>query len=300
MTTPSLPTIIAQARAEFEELIKDIRPELHRYAARMVGSVIDGEDVVQEALAKAYYALASLPPESNLRGWLFRITHNKAIDHLRRHYEQSLEQLDEQPMTSAPDVPLEDKELTAVALSLFLKLAPKQRSCVILKDVLGYSLAEISELLDATVPAIKAALHRGRTRLRELAESVEVDTPPSLDEPEQALLSRYIDRFNARDFEAVRDLLADEVRLDLVGRAEFYGAAEISGNYFYNYKQLDGWHFDLGWIENQPAILVYTSPEGSRQPAYFILITGDGSHVTRIRDYRYANYVMQDATISVM
>src|SRR4051794_14458235 len=81
-------------QAEFEALVQEIRPELHRYCARMVGSVVDAEDVVQDALAKAY---AALPTASvaNLRGWLFRIAHNKAVDHLRRARHQQLEYLDE-------------------------------------------------------------------------------------------------------------------------------------------------------------------------------------------------------------
>src|SRR3954469_4437816 len=81
------------AQQEFEVLVQAIRPELHQYCARMIGSVIDAEDVVQEELAKAY---ASLPSTSvaNLRGWLFRIAHNKAIDYLRRVYRQQLDYLD--------------------------------------------------------------------------------------------------------------------------------------------------------------------------------------------------------------
>src|SRR6266851_3062500 len=226
--------------AEFEELIKAIRPELYRYVARMIGSAVDAEDVVQEALVKAYDSLPLLTSRSNVRGWLFRIAHNKAIDQLRRDNDQPLELLDEYPMESPPDQPLEERELAALALSVFLQLAPRQRSCVILKDVLGYSLAEISELLNATVPEIKAALHRGRTRLRELAMSAQLSAP-MLDKHERELLARYVDRFNARDFDAVRAMLADEVRLDLFGRVKLVGAAEVSGRYFYNYSQVDDW-----------------------------------------------------------
>ena len=164
MTTPADLT-----RAEFEARIVDIRPELHRYIARMIGSAIDAEDVVQDALVKADNSLSLLTSGANLRGWLFRIAHNKAIDYLRHTKEEPLELLDEYPSAAQPDQPLEAKELAAMALSVFLKLSPRQRSCVILKDVMDYSLAEISELLNATVPEIKAALHRGRTRLRELA-----------------------------------------------------------------------------------------------------------------------------------
>jgi RNA polymerase sigma-70 factor, ECF subfamily len=225
MTTPSLaPTLV---RAEFEALIADIRPELHRYAARMIGSVVDGEDVVQEALAKAYSALPTTTSVANMRGWLFRIAHNKAIDYLRRSSHEHLEYLDDYPLLAEPDLPLEEQELVAVALSVFLKLPPKQRSCMILKDVLGYSLADISELLDATVGEIKAALHRGRARLRELSESVSPDAPAALDEHGRQLLARYIERFNARDFDAVRAMLADEVRLDVINRATYCGAAEV-------------------------------------------------------------------------
>ena len=142
MTTPLPSSTPGHTPAAFEALVQDIRPELHRYCARMIGSVVEAEDVVQDALTKAY---VSLPTTSvtNLRGWLFRIVHNKAIDHLRRDSDQPMELLDEYPMTEEPDQPLEEKELAALALSVFLKLAPRQRSCVILKDVMGYSLAEI-------------------------------------------------------------------------------------------------------------------------------------------------------------
>jgi RNA polymerase sigma-70 factor (ECF subfamily) len=295
MTTQSpSPTLTP---AEFEEWIQVIRPELLRYATRMTGSVIDGDDVVQEALVKAYASLPLLTHQTNLRGWLFRITHNKAIDHLRRFSHEPMELLDEYPMTEEPDQPLEAKELAALALSMFLKLAPRQRSCVILKDVLGYSLAEISELLDATVPEIKATLHRGRTRLRELSENVET-AAPRLDAHEQELLARYVDRFNARDFDSLRTMLADEVRLDLVGRTQLKGATQIASRYFHNYAQADFWRLSLGLVEGRPAILGYDLRETASEPAYFILLTWEDGYVSNIRDYLYARYVMQDAAIT--
>jgi RNA polymerase sigma-70 factor, ECF subfamily len=295
MISPSLSTTLARARAEFEDLVKDIRPELHRYCARMIGSVVDAEDVVQDALAKAYYALPTTSVV-NMRGWLFRIAHNKAIDYLRRASQQPLDQLDEYPLAAEPDQPLEQQELVAVALSVFLKLAPKQRSCVILKDVMGYSLAEISELLDATLPEIKAALHRGRARLRELAKNVTAEEPAPSDAQERELLARYIDRFNARDFDAVRAMLADEVRLDLVNRTTRRGLAEV-GEYFHRYDQLGDWHLALGMVEHRPAILFYESGQASQPPAYFMLLAWDGAKVSFIRDYRYVPYVIRDAEL---
>jgi RNA polymerase sigma-70 factor, ECF subfamily len=295
MTTPLGSAVPTHTPAEFEALVQAIRPELHRYCARMIGSVVDAEDVVQEALAKAY---AALPTTSvaNLRAWLFRIAHNKAIDYLRRASHQQMEYLDEQALLAEPNPPLAGPEMIAVALSLFLQLPPKQRSCVILKDVMGYSLAEISELLDATIPEIKAALHRGRTRLRELSKHVKTDTPAPLGEQERELLTRYIERFNARDFDAVRAMLADEVRLELVNRTRRQGRAAV-GEYFHRYDQVDDWRLGLGSVESRPAILVYTSGKPPSQPAYFILLSWEHEQISCIRDYRYAQYVMRDAEV---
>jgi RNA polymerase sigma-70 factor, ECF subfamily len=295
MTTPLLASTPAHTPAEFEAFIQDIRPELHRYCARMIGSVVDAEDVVQDALAKAY---AALPTTSvaNMRGWLFRIAHNKAIDHLRRASNQRIEHLDEHALLADPDPPLDERELVALALSVFLKLAPKQRSCVILKDVMGYSLADISELLDATVPEIKAALHRGRARLRELSKHITTDESTPIDAQERELLARYIDRFNARDFDALRAMLADDVRLDLANRTTRQGRAEV-GEYFHRYDELDDFHLALGVVENRPAILFYDTRAPGSQPAYFILLAWENAQVSLIRDYRYAPYVMRDAEL---
>jgi RNA polymerase sigma-70 factor (ECF subfamily) len=279
---------------EFEAFMTDIRPELHRYATRMTGSVIDGEDVVQEALIKANVSFSVLTSHVNLRGWLFRITHNKAIDHLRRSRNEPLELLDEHPMTEEPDLPLEEKELTGIALSVFLRLSPRQRSCVILKDVLGYSLVEISEALDASVPEIKATLHRGRRRLRELAQNVE-DSTPMLDEQQEELLARYVERFNARDFDAVRAMLADEVQLNVLGRARMRGIGEVGTKYLSNYNQHQDWRLGLGMVEGHLAILVYDPHETLPLPTYFMLLEWDNQKVSSIRDYRYARYVMLDA-----
>src|SRR3954466_13218048 len=98
MTTPSLSSNSGQPVEDpggFEALVNEIRPELHRYCARMIGSAVDAEDVVQEALAKAYAALPGAPVV-NVRGWLFRIAHNKAVDQLRRTRHEQAEYLDQQ------------------------------------------------------------------------------------------------------------------------------------------------------------------------------------------------------------
>ena len=289
------PPILAEAREEFNQLTEGIRPNLHRYCARMTGSVVDAEDVVQDALAKANYLLPTTEV-SNLQGWLFRIVHNKAIDHLRKSRSNPTEPLEEHPLQAELAPPLENQELATLAFSIYLQLTPMQRSCVILKDVIGYSLVEISEMLEVSVGAIKAALHRGRENLRRLSKLVDAGVPLRLEEPEASLLSKYVERFNARDFDAVRAMLGDDVRLDLVARTKARGVLEV-GQYFRNYTKREDWHLSLGFVEARPAVLV-ADPQETASVIYFVLLQWDGGKISLIRDYRYARYVMGDAAIA--
>src|SRR5688500_12170839 len=86
---------LEEGRAEFLALVRGSRPGMHRYWARMTGSVADGEDVVQDALAKAYYELAELKEVPAMKAWLFRIAHNRALDFLRRYEHRMAEPLEE-------------------------------------------------------------------------------------------------------------------------------------------------------------------------------------------------------------
>src|SRR5579863_4563114 len=92
-----------EARDQFMELIDEVRPELHRYCARMTGSIFDGEDVVQETLAKAYYALGQMVQPPNLRPWLFRIAHNTAMDVIKRYEHQHVEPIADVPDRAEPE-----------------------------------------------------------------------------------------------------------------------------------------------------------------------------------------------------
>jgi RNA polymerase sigma-70 factor, ECF subfamily len=289
-TTPSL---------ALEELAGRIRPKLHRYCARMTGSVIDGEDVLQDALIKAFAALARGESVKNLESWLFRIAHNTALDFLRRRARRDAIRTDADLETIVdPNALLEERELVATSLRTFMRLPTVQRSSVILMDVLGYSLDEIGEIMSAGLPAVKSALHRGRVRLRELAQEPEDAAPAALEPHQQSLLAAYVERFNARDFDAVRRMLADEVRLDLVNKTRMRGRNEVA-HYFSNYASVLDWRFRMGMVEGRPAALVYEQPE-SRTPAYFILLDWAGSGLANIRDFRYARYVTDGAEFSVL
>src|SRR6266403_1928386 len=123
----------------FLETISSLRPSLHRYCARMTGSVMDGEDVVQEALFEAYRKLEKFDDSRPIKPWLFRIAHNRCIDFLRRR-----------GVRDEADAPSELVFGTGKAVEhLVLTLPPKERACILLKDVLDYSLEEIAELVDS-------------------------------------------------------------------------------------------------------------------------------------------------------
>src|SRR5450432_3590147 len=125
-------------------MVADVRPELHRYCARLTGSVIEGEDIVQETLAKAFYALSLSPDVPPLRPWLFRIAHNAAIDFLKSHGHRYLDVHAEiEEIAGFEDKP--DPAVVRAALARFLALSVTQRSAVILKDVLGHTLEETAE-----------------------------------------------------------------------------------------------------------------------------------------------------------
>src|SRR5262247_1800265 len=216
--------------AQLERLIAELRPKLHRYCARMTGSVVDGEDVLQETLIKAIEAFPHTGPLANAEGWLFRIAHNAAMDFLRRRSRQQGLQSDAEDLETIadPDSEIERRQAAATSLRTLMRLPVAQRSSVILMDVLGHSLEEVSQVLDTTVPAVKAALHRGRLRLRELAAEPDDRPPPALSDQDRLRLANYVTHFNGRDFDALRALLADEVRVEVVNRTRLNGRSEAS------------------------------------------------------------------------
>jgi RNA polymerase sigma factor (sigma-70 family) len=294
----SLLAVQHEGRRRFLELVADLRPELHRYCARMTGSVADGEDIVQDTLARAYYLLPEMNQMPAFRPWLFRIAHNRALDHLRRYEARMSEPLDAVRDSAADPAPdpgdaIAHQQAVQLAVSRFAGLAPAQRSCVILKDVLGHTLEEIGALLELSVPAVKAALHRGRARLRELAAESQAAPPLPASSP---ALARYVALFNARDWDGVRAMLAEDVQLDLVSRAQRQGSAV--GNYLSNYDLRQDWRLAPAWLEGREVIAVFRAP-GDAQPGYFIELGVADDKVRFIHDFRYVPYIMRDARIEV-
>src|SRR5215471_4205731 len=274
MPRPDAMTSPAQAPAptDLDRLLIVMRPRLHRYAARMVGSVIDGEDVLQDALIKAVEARPSAGTIRNPEGWLFRIVHNTALDFLRRRGRlEALQSAEEVEMMADPADEIWSRQIAATSLRTFMRLPVAQRASVILADVLGCSLQEVCDVMEYSLPAVKAALNRGRTRLRELAEEADDAPRPLLSDADRARLSAYVASFNARDFDAIRAMIADDVRLELVNKTRLTGKAEVS-RYFGNYDKVADWHLVPGLVEGRPAILVFDPRTPGAPPGYFMLV----------------------------
>ncbi|TMQ15674.1 MAG: sigma-70 family RNA polymerase sigma factor [Deltaproteobacteria bacterium] len=281
------PAGFAQAREQFLAMVEAIHPQLHRYCARLTGSVIEGEDIVQDTLAKAFYALSMMPEVPPLRPWLFRIAHNAALDFLKRHgtkYTEARDDLDD-------TIGFEDRADPAVvraALSRFLVLPVSQRSAVILKDVLGHSLDDAAATMSTTVPAVKAALVRGRARLRDAAPA-----PAALDASRRADLDRYAALFNAGDWDGVRALIGEDCRLDLVSKSQRRGKAV--GLYFTNYEK-QAVRLAVAELDGE-LVLAATTP-GQDRPSYVIRLDWEDGRVHQIRDFRYVSYIADEAAIA--
>src|SRR5215470_4250892 len=232
----------------FLETVSTIRPSLHRYCARMTGSIMDGEDVVQEALLEAYRKLDKYDESRPLKPWLFRIAHNRCIDFLRRKGVR-----DEAEAAAAVPEAVSTGEPATLGIGkalehLVASLPPKERACILLKDVFDYSLEEIAELVDSTVGGVKAALNRGRTKL--------ASSPPSSASVRSAnlelaqIMQLYVDRLNRRDWDGVRELISADARLTV---ADAFAGRLADAPYFSNYEKWSfPWKLTVGEVDGEP------------------------------------------------
>lgn len=155
--------------------------------------------------------------------------------------------------------------------------------------MLGHSLEDIGQLLGLSVPAVKAALHRGRSRLAALA----TDTKPLEMAWPSPVVARYLELFNARDWDGVRAMLAEDVRLDVVSVIRRKGRAEV-GVYFANYDKQSGWRLVSGWLDGREVLIVTRSVNPGR-PAWFMEVAAAGNSIAAIRDYHHVPYITREA-----
>jgi RNA polymerase sigma-70 factor (ECF subfamily) len=278
----------------FLTTVADLRPSLHRYCARMTGSVADGEDVVQEALFHAYRRLESFDDARPLTPWLFRIAHNRCVDYLRsRGVREDAEAGADSSDIVWPDDP-PGPPLGRAIEHLVLTLPPMERACVLLKDVLDHSLDEIAELVGTTVGGVKAALHRGRAKLAAAPEPrprVAGGSPSEV----RTLLERYVERFNRRDWDGLRALVASDARVRVADR---FSGRIADSPYFGRFRRLTTpWRLTLAEVDGEPMIIREYAEAGVWVARAISRLHMRDGRITEIDDYEHCPWMLAAADV---
>lgn len=244
LSDPTLAAARAGDAAGFERLVTPYRRELHVHCYRLTGSLSDAEDLVQESLLRAWKALGTFEGRSSLRTWLYRIATNACLNALDQRAPRALPSqrgdpgdpmlppaeptgeplwLDPCPEDFGaagplgPDVCVSARESVGLAfLSALQNLAPLQRAVLILRDVLGWSAAEVADLLDSTVAAVNSALQRARATLE--ARQDRLDSGAFLgpdDARTRDLVRRYVAAWESGDAAALSKLLREDALLTM-------------------------------------------------------------------------------------
>ena len=272
----------------FLETVSHLRVRLHRYCARMTGSALDGEDIMQEALFEAYRKIGLLDDAQALRPWLFRIAHNRCIDFIRNPRTR----LKAEASYASDEIVLPVEPAGAGAgraiERLVVHLPPKERACVLLKDVLDHSLEEIADLVGSTSGGVKSALNRGRAKLAALP--VQPVAAPTHDPELERLLGRYVELFNARDWDGVRALTSADARLRV---SDCYNGLLSRSPYFIEYERGEPWRMRQDAIEGEAVLVVDRLRGQAWRPAYLVRIHADGGVIDRIADYYACPWILE-------
>jgi len=295
------PTAETERSPAFADLVEPYRRELHLHCYRLLGSFADAEDVVQETLVAAWRGLDGFAGRSSLRTWLYRIATNRCLnarraarrrpepvppftppEPTRRGEVTWLEPYPDAVLAQVPDeAPGPEsryrmREAVELAFIAGLQhLPPRQAAVLVLRDVLGYSTAEVAELLDTTATAVKGALQRARSALA----GVERDHLPS--PGSSALTRRFADAFTAGDLEGVIALLTDDAWLTMPPAPhEYHGIAAIRAFFTVTFGVERGFRMEPTRANTQPAFACYlTEPD---EPAGLIVLTQRGDRIRGI------------------
>jgi RNA polymerase sigma-70 factor (ECF subfamily) len=240
--------------AAFGALVERYRHELQVHCYRMLGSLTDAEDHVQETLLRAWRGRSSFAGRSTIRAWLYRIATNACLDTLRAHPERVIPIGDATnpppseipwlqpypdilldrvaPRHDEPDALVVARETIELAyLAAIQLLPPNQRAVLILRDVLGWSAAETAALLDTSVASVTSALQRARATLKDNRPAEPAEwTPAEPSTEERVLLERYMDAHARADAPALVAMMREDIRFTMPPQPTLYvGRAEVGG-----------------------------------------------------------------------
>ena len=308
--------LVGRARAgdgdAFRELTEPYRRELQVHCYRMLGSVQDAEDALQDALLDAWRGLAGFEGRASLRTWLYRIATNRCLKALRSASRRPAKEWDipgaEPPeptrlgevvwlepcpdavfegainVAPGPEARYEQTESISLAFVTALQvLPPRQLAVLILRDVLGFHANEVAGMLDSTVESVNSALKRARASLqRRRPATAGREPPPASGSPsEDAIVARFVSAYEAADLDAVVALLTDDVFMSMPPLPLEYEGRDVVARFCARIFG-SGRRFDLvpTRANGQPAFAAYLSaPAGIRRGTGLIVLTLTGDRI---------------------
>jgi len=301
--TDDLRVEMRAAWQRYVDLIAPLRPAVHGYCRRLSGSVWDAEDLMQDTLLKGFGQLGLLNREvDNVRAYLLRIATNLWIDELRRRERRPSADPREAPGDA--DSPELSSHVRDAGERLIQRLSPQQRATVLLKEVFEMSLDEIADVLSTTRGAVKAALHEGRSRLRE----AEGDAASRRPLPSPELVDRFIALYDARDAKGLAALMLDTGTVENVGQAVQRGAASFAAserNIFAGILQGHGhdWPGGLDWdarrmerreLDGESLACTFIPFRGQDALMAVMRFEEHGDRIARLRVYGFCPETMRE------
>jgi RNA polymerase sigma-70 factor, ECF subfamily len=312
---------MSQLRDEeaYRSLIEPHRGELHAHCYRMLGSVHDAEDALQDALLRAWRGIGRFDGRSSVRSWLYRIATNTCLDVVAKRPKRLLaadhapaadprrgpgeplsesvwlEPYPDQEVAdgrAAPDARYEQREGVELAFVAALQhLPPKQRAALICRDVLGFSAQEVADTLETTTVSVNSALQRARAAVEErMPEQSQQATLRALgDRATRELVQRFVDAFEACDVDAVVGMLAKDAALTMPPLASWFGGRDAIGEFLRGWPLSGAWRWrhEPAHANGQPALGCYAwdAEAGAFLPFALEVLTIEGGRFKEITGF---------------
>jgi RNA polymerase sigma-70 factor (TIGR02960 family) len=312
---PTVDRLLARARAgdeqAFAELVEPHRGELRLHCYRILGSLHDAEELLQETLLAAWRGLDGFEHRASWRAWLYRIATNRCLNQVR---DQARRPQAERPPGEGPEPPPPSRVIepvwlepypdalldpadhharrSAVGLAFMVaisRLPPRQRAVLVLRDVLEFRATEVAAMLDASEASVNGSLRRARAALR--ADGSELDTAPApIDREQRAAVEAFTDAFEAGDVEAIVALLSDDAEMTMPPQPVAYLGRDAIGGFFRVFPPRptpDAVRLVATGANGQPALACYVIDVATGvHHAYGLMVLAvDGRRIARITGF---------------